>query len=219
MKKIGKLHVLTDTAFQSWFSHLELAELAIKGGADTIQYRQKSGSIREMIHIATQMKEVCSDYGVPLIVNDRVDVAIAAKADGAHLGQDDFPISQARELLGQEMIIGASASNMEEVEKCLLDGADYVGFGPIYPTTSKDDAGAVKGIDNLFQVVNAVRVPVIAIGGIGLDNVSEVMQTGVHGIAVISSVCCREDPEQATRMLYQALINRRHSRTDTDQKT
>ena len=205
MKKIGKLHVLTDTVFQSRFSHPELAGLAIRGGADTIQYRQKSGSTREMIRIAAQMKQVCSDHGVPLIVNDRVDVAIAAGADGVHLGQDDFPIPLARELLGQEMIIGASASNIGEVEKCLLDGADYVGFGPVYPTTSKDDAGSIKGIDNLVQVVKAVPLPIIAIGGISLDNISEILWTGVHGIAVISSVCCQEDPEQATKALHQML--------------
>ena len=179
--------------------------MAIRGGADTIQYRQKSGSTREMIRIAAQMKQVCSDQGVPLIVNDRVDVAIAAGADGVHLGQDDFPIPLAREFLGQEMIIGASASNMQEVEKCLLDGADYVGLGPIYPTTSKDDAGSVKGIAGLVQVVKAVPVPIIAIGGIGLDNVSEILRTGAHGVAVISSVCCQEDPEKATKALYQIL--------------
>ena len=205
MKKIGKLHVLTDTLFQSRFSHQELARMAIRGGADTIQYRQKSGSTREMICIAAQMKQVCSDRGVPLIINDRVDVAIAAKADGVHLGQDDFPIPLARELLGQDMIIGASASNIGEVEKCLLDGADYVGFGPVYPTTSKDDAGSIKGIDNLVQVVKAVPLPIIAIGGISLDNISEILWTGVHGIAVISSVCCQEDPEQATKALHQML--------------
>ena len=205
MRNIGKLHVLTDTVFQNRFSHPELAGLAIRGGADTIQYRQKSGSTREMIRIAAQMKRVCSDHSVPLIVNDRVDVAMAAKADGVHLGQDDFPIPLARELLGQEMIIGVSVSNMEEVEKCLLDGADYVGFGPIYPTTSKDDADSVKGVASLVQVAKAIPVPIIAIGGIGLDNVSEILQTGIHGIAVISSVCCQEDPEQASKALYQML--------------
>ena len=205
MKKIGKLHVLTDTVLQSRFSHPELAGLAIRGGADTIQYRQKSGSTREMIRIAAQMKQVCSDHGVPLIVNDRVDVAIAAMADGVHLGQDDLPIPLARELLGQEMIIGASASNMEEVEKCLFDGADYVGFGPVYPTTSKDDAGYVKGVTCLAEVTKALPVPIIAIGGISLDNISEILQTGVHGVAVISSVCCQEDPEQAAKAFYQML--------------
>jgi thiamine-phosphate pyrophosphorylase len=205
MKQIGRLHVLTDTVLQSRFSHLELVGLAIRGGADTIQYRQKSGSTRKMIHTATQMKQVCGGHGIPLIVNDRVDVAIAAKADGVHLGQDDFPITLARELLGHEMIIGASASNMEEAERCFFDGADYVGFGPIYPTSSKEDAGFVKGIVELLQVAKAVPVPIIAIGGISSENVPEILNAGAHGIAVISSVCCQEDPEQATKALYQML--------------
>jgi thiamine-phosphate pyrophosphorylase len=98
MKKIGRLHVLTDTALQSRFSHLELAKMAIRGGADTIQFRQKVGATREMIEIVRQLKQLCMDSGVTLIVNDRVDVAIAAEADGIHLGQDDFPIPLARKL-------------------------------------------------------------------------------------------------------------------------
>ena len=205
MKKVGKLHVLTDTVLQSRFSHRDLTKMAIEGGADTIQFRQKSGSTRWMIEVASEMKHICGKVGAAFIVNDRLDVALAAGADGVHLGQDDFPIPLARELLGQKMIIGASASNMEEVEKCLVDGADYVGFGPVYPTTSKDDAGVVKGIEILAEVAKAVPVPIIAIGGISPDNVSEVLQAGVHGIAVISSVCCQEDPEQATKALYQML--------------
>ena len=208
MKPIGRLHVLTDTVMQTRFSHSDLARLALRGGADTIQFRQKTGSTREMIRIAAQMKQLCSDYDVPLIVNDRVDVAIAAEADGVHLGQDDFPIPLARELLGQEKIIGASASDINEGRKCLEEGADYIGFGPVYPTTSKDDAGAVKGVDTLTQIAQAVSAPIIAIGGISSNHVSEILQAGAHGIAVISSVCCQEDPEQATRALYQVIINR-----------
>ena len=208
MKPIGRLHVLTDAVMQSRFSHSDLARLALRGGADTIQFRQKTGSTREMIRIAAQMKQLCSDYDVPLIVNDRVDVAIAAEADGVHLGQDDFPIPLARELLGQEKIIGASASDINEGRKCLEEGADYIGFGPIYPTTSKDDAGAVKGVETLTQIAEAVSAPIIAIGGISSNHVSEILQAGAHGIAVISSVCCQEDPEQATRALYQVIINR-----------
>ena len=208
MKPIGRLHVLTDTVMQTRFSHSDLARLALRGGADTIQFRQKTGSTREMIRIAAQMKQLCSDYGVPLIVNDRVDVAIAAEADGVHLGQEDFPVPLARELLGEEKIIGASASDIIEGQKCLEEGADYIGFGPVYPTTSKDDAGAVKGVNTLTQIVEAVPAPIIAIGGISSNHVSEILQAGAHGIAVISSVCCQEDPEQATRALYQVLIDR-----------
>jgi thiamine-phosphate diphosphorylase len=138
VKKIGRFHVLTDICLQTHFSHVELAELAIAGGADTIQFRQKDGATREMIRVAEQMQALCKRAGVTFIINDRVDVAIASHADGVHLGQDDFPIPLARKLLGEEAIIGGSAGNLEEARKCLGEGADYIGFGPVYPTTSKD---------------------------------------------------------------------------------
>ena len=203
--KIGKLHILTDTVLQSRFSHMELTEQAIAGGADTIQFRHKKGSTREMIQVAIEMKRLCSEKGVIFIVNDRIDVAIASKADGVHLGQDDFPIHLARKLLGDDRIIGGSAATMEEAEKCLSDGADYVGFGPVYPTGSKEDAGPVSGIDMLRKIVETIPLPIIAIGGIDEENTPGIMQAGAHGIAVISAVCCREDPRQATRGLYEAI--------------
>jgi thiamine-phosphate pyrophosphorylase len=208
MKQIGRLHILTDIVLQNRFSHMELAKSAIRGGADTIQFRQKEGSTREMIQVARDVKQACVESGVTFIVNDRVDVAIASEADGVHLGQDDFPIPLARELLGKERIIGGSAATMEEARKCLSDGADYVGFGPVYPTSSKDDAGPVSGISILKDVVEAIPLPIIAIGGVSAENTIEVIQAGAHGIAVISAVCCQEDPEQATRDLYRALHQR-----------
>ena len=205
LKQIGKLHILTDTVLQSRFSHMEITRLAIAGGADTIQYRQKSGSTREMIEVARNMKRLCSEAGVTFIVNDRLDVAIAAEADGVHLGQDDFPIPMARGLLGEGRIIGGSAVTLDEARKCLSEGAGYVGFGPVYPTSSKDDAGPVSGIDILKQVVEVIPLPIIAIGGVSAENIPDVMRAGAHGIAVISAVCCQDDPEEATRALYQAL--------------
>ncbi|MBL6968222.1 MAG: thiamine phosphate synthase [Desulfobacteraceae bacterium] len=202
---IGRLHILTDTRLQSRFSHLQLTEMAIAGGADTIQFRHKEGSTREMIEIAAQMKRLCADKDVMFIVNDRVDIAMATQADGVHLGQDDFPIPVARELLGKNRIIGGSAATIEEARKCLADGADYVGFGPVYPTGSKDDAGPVSGIETLRKIVEAMPIPIIAIGGVDEKNAYDVMRAGAHGIAVISAVCCREDPRQATRGLYEAI--------------
>ncbi|MFH1082758.1 MAG: thiamine phosphate synthase [Pseudomonadota bacterium] len=202
---IGRLHILTDTRLQSRFSHLQLTEMAIAGGADTIQFRHKEGSTREMIEIAAQMKRLCADKDVMFIVNDRLDIAMATQADGVHLGQDDFPIPVARELLGKNRIIGGSAATMEEARKCLADGADYVGFGPVYPTGSKDDAGPVSGIETLRKIVEAIPIPIIAIGGVDEKNAYDVMRAGAHGIAVISAVCCREDPRQATRGLYEAI--------------
>jgi thiamine-phosphate pyrophosphorylase len=205
VKKIGRFHVLTDTVLQCRLSHEELAELAIAGGADTIQFRQKQGATREMIRVADQVRVLCKKAGVTFVVNDRMDVAIASHADGVHLGQDDFPIPLARKLLGEEAIIGGSASSMEEARKCLLEGVDYIGFGPVYPTTSKEDAGPAGGLGLLKQIVEAIPLPILAIGGIGRENISLVMKAGVHGIAVISAVCCQKDPTEAAKCLRRLL--------------
>ncbi|MFC2163948.1 thiamine phosphate synthase [Acidobacteriota bacterium] len=204
-KKIGRLHILTDTVLQTRFSHVELTEMAIAGGADTIQFRQKDGSTREMIEIAREMKRRCAKAGALFIVNDRLDVALASEADGVHLGQDDFPIALAREILGLNRIFGGSAATLEEAENCVADGTDYIGFGPVFPTGSKDDAGPVSGIDILKKVVRDIPLPIIAIGGVSANNTPEVIQAGAHGIAVISAVCCQDNPEQAAKALFQAL--------------
>ena len=204
-KEIGRLHILTDDVLQSAFSHVELARLAIKGGADTIQFRQKMGSTKRLIEIALHIKELCYKENAIFIVNDRVDVAMAVDADGVHLGQEDLPIPLARKLLGKGKIIGGSAATPEEVEKCFSEGADYVGFGPVYPTASKTDAGPVSGIRILRKVVQETPLPIIAIGGITSEKVSEVMQAGAYGIAVISAVCCAKEPEAATSFLQKAL--------------
>ena len=206
MKKIGRLHVITDTLLQKRFSHVELTEMAIAGGADTIQFRSKSGSTRGMINAAKQMKILCSGAGVPLIINDRVDIALAACADGVHLGQEDFPIPVARKLLGTDAIIGGSAGDMEEAEKCLADGADYIGVGPVYDTKSKSDAGKAMGIENLRIIAEKISLPIIAIGGITVSDMDEVLNAGAHGVAVISSVCLSDDPESAARRLHEALV-------------
>jgi thiamine-phosphate pyrophosphorylase len=211
VKKIGKFHVLTDSCLQTQFSHLELAELAIAGGADTIQFREKGVETKQMIRVAEQMQALCKRAGATFIVNDRVDVAIASHADGVHLGQNDFPIPLARKLLGEEAIIGGSAGNKEEARKCLLEGADYIGFGPVYFTTSKEDAGPAGGLDLLKQVVKEIPLPIIAIGGLTRDNTLPVIRTGVHGIAVISAVCCQNDPSEAARCLRHMLEVERHA--------
>ena len=205
MKKIGRFHILTDACLQTRFSHLELAEFAITGGADTIQLREKGGETRQLIRIAEHMHALCKKTGVTFIVNDRVDVVIASRADGVHLGQNDFPIPLARKLLGEEAIIGGSAGNMEEARKCLLEGADYIGFGPVYFTASKEDAGPAGGLDLLKQVVKEIPLPIIAIGGLTRDNTLPVLRTGVHGIAVISAVCCQTDPSEAAKCLRHLL--------------
>jgi len=210
VKKIGRFHVLTDTDLQNCFSHVELAELAISGGADTIQFRQKTGETIQMIRVAEQIQALCKRAGVTFIINDRVDVAIASRADGVHLGQDDFPIALARKLLGEGAVIGGSAGNMEEARKCFLEGADYIGFGPVFPTSSKENAGPVSGLDLLKQVVEEIPLPIIAIGGINKDNTPLVKETRVYGIAVISAVCCEKDPMEAAKCLHRLLEAKQH---------
>jgi thiamine-phosphate pyrophosphorylase len=205
MKRIGRLHALTDTTLQSRFDHLELAERMLAGGADVIQFREKTAPTRLMIETARRMAEMCRRRGAQLLVNDRVDVAIAADADGVHLGQDDFPVALARELLGPDRIIGASVDTLEEAEAARRDGADYVGFGPIFPTGSKVNTGPVVGLEPLDDLIPKFPLPVVAIGGLDERNVEPVLRAGVHGIAVLSAICRAEDPEAATRSLRRIL--------------
>jgi thiamine-phosphate pyrophosphorylase len=206
--RIGRLQILTDTSLQSRFSHADLARLAIRGGADLIQFRQKTGSTREMILAARKAREVCRKAHVPFIVNDRIDVAIAVDADGIHLGWDDFPLEQARMLLGPHRIIGASAGSVDEALAGWRQGADYLGCGPFAATASKPDAGPAAGVALLRAVVAAVPIPVVAIGGISQENVAEVLASGVYGVAVISAVCCGPDPEGSARALRGAIDER-----------
>ncbi|MDE0467257.1 MAG: thiamine phosphate synthase [Candidatus Poribacteria bacterium] len=203
MKNIGVLHVITDTTLQSQFTHAELAELAIKGGADTVQFRQKHGTTRELVAIAQQMQTVCTRHNVPLIVNDRADIALAVSATGAHFGQDDMPVSIGRRILSPEAIIGASARTEEKILEAITESADYIGFGPIYGTSSKPDAEEAKGLERLRRMCDIAACPVIAIGGIRVETAGEVIQAGAHGIAVISAVCTHPEPDIAT----QALLN------------
>ena len=203
MKNIGVLHVITDTTLQSRFTHAELAELAIQGGADTVQFRQKQGTTRELVGIAQAMQSICEQHEVPLIVNDRADIALAVGSTGVHFGQDDMPVSIGRRMLPVETIIGASARTEEKILEAITEGADYIGFGPIYGTTSKPDAEMAKGLERLRRMCDIAACPVIAIGGIGIETAGDVIRAGAHGIAVISAVCAHSEPHIAT----QALMN------------
>lgn len=203
--QIGRLHIITDFWFQQKYGHAELASMAIRGGADTIQFRQKHGSTRHLLDEAQKTADVCKEAGVPLVLNDRIDIALAVEADGIHLGQEDFPVAVARRLLGDEIMIGATATTLEQARKAQEEGASYVGFGPVYPTSSKANPAAVKGIDVLSQVCAHIDIPVIAIAGIKTDRVSEVMSAGAHGVAVMTAVSLADDPESAVKGLAERL--------------
>ena len=204
-KNIGRLHVLTDTIVQNKFSHPDLARMAIDGGANTIQFRQKKGSSLDMFRNAETIMQLCRDANVTMIVDDRIDIALAVDADGVHLGQSDIPLPVARKLLGAQKLMGGSATDFDELRKVIEGGADYVGFGPVFGTMSKENPGNPRGISFMKEVVERSSIPVVAIGGIKLNYVKELFATGIHGIAVISAICCEPDPAKATQRFLTAI--------------
>ena len=204
-KKVGKLNVITDTKIQNKYSHEELAGLAIKGGADMIQFRDKNMQTGELIETALRIKKLCDKKNVLFIVNDRVDAALVSGADGVHLGKEDIPIKDARKLLGRDKVIGVTARSLKEALSLEKDGADYIGLGHIFPTGSKLKTTQPIGLRNLQRICKRVRIPVIAIGGINTSNAREVVKQGAWGIAVIGSVTGASNPPKAVRELRQII--------------
>lgn len=202
---IGRLHVLTDFHLQQRFSHAELARNAIRGGADTIQFRQKGGNIRNQLIEAQKVSAACKDVSVPLIIDNDVVISQAVDAQGVHLGQQDLPLSIARRILGSDAIIGATATTTEQAVQAYEEGADYIGFGPVFHTRSKSNPDSVKGLDGLADACAAVSIPVIAIGGITHDRVRPALEAGAHGVAVLSTVATANDPERATARFKAAI--------------
>jgi len=202
---VGRLHVLTDFHLQQEHSHAELARMAIRGGADSIQFRQKHGGIQNLLIEARSVAQVCRDASIPLIVDDRVDVMQAVDAAGVHLGQRDFPVDEARALLGPGVTIGATATKKHQVVDAYEMGADYVGFGPVFPTTSKRNPKSVKGPEGVHEASEAVPIPIIAIGGITHDRVRPALAAGAYGVAVLSAVCTANNPERATARFRAAI--------------
>ncbi len=205
MKNFGKLCVITDTVIQKKYNHVELAEIAVKGGADIIQLRDKITPAAELIDIAVKIKKICDKNNVIFIINDRTDAALISEADGVHLGKEDIPVNEARKLLGKNKIIGATAHSLSEALKAEKDGADYIGFGHIYPTYSKIKSSKPKGTSELRKVCNAVNIPVFAIGGINAGNAKEVLKAGAYGIAVIGSVVKSRSPGKAVKELRKLI--------------
>jgi len=172
---------------------------AVRGGVSVVQLRDKTATDAAMIAQARGLKSLLAPLGVPLIVNDRLEVALAAGADGLHLGQDDMAPGAARRALGPEAILGVSAGDAAEARIADPAVVDYVGVGPVYPTGSKADAGAAIGLEGLRALAALLAPPVVAIGGIQAGNAAEVMACGVQGVAVVSAICGARDPEAAAR--------------------
>ena len=191
-----------------------VVEAALAGGVDVVQLREKDRDARERYRLGRRLRELTSEAGVPLIVNDRVDLAAAVDADGVHLGQSDLPVEVAREQLGPGATVGCSASTVAEAEAAQAAGADYLGCGAVYGTDSKDVRDAKDGIgpERIREIARAVDVPVVGIGGIDADNAAPVVEAGAIGVAVISAITAADDPERATRELRGTVLEARERR-------
>lgn len=189
---------------------INTTRLAVQNGVSVVQLRaEKAFSRREWFEAATQLKKVLTGTSVPLIVNDMVDVALAADADGVHVGQSDLPVQEVRRLIGQHKLLGLSVSNQQQLDSVPWHDVDYIGIGPVYPTTSKHNAPPSLGIALLDKLAKQRQKPVVAIGGINHLNVNDVMSTEVNGIAVVSAICGQTDSVQATRQLYSLVTKNR----------
>ena len=206
MKKIDwKLYFIADFESAKGKDLVWIVEEAVKGGATVVQLRAKSISTREFLDISMKIHSFLKKKRVPLIINDRIDIALALDADGVHLGQKDMPLQIARKILGKEKIIGISVNNIEEAMEAENNGADYLGVGPVFPTTTKPDIRAPLGIEGLRKIREKIKIPIIAIGGINKSNVHEVYSTGVDGIAVVSAIILSPDPCQAAEKLIEEI--------------
>ena len=205
-QKLSGLYVIVDTAVLRGRSPGDAAREAIRGGARAIQLRDKEREKGELLPLALELKEICAQKGVLFLINDHLDLALAADADGLHLGQTDLPLPTARRLLPVDRIIGVSTKTVEQALKAQQEGADYVAVGAMYPTPTKESR--VVGPQTLSQIREKVSLPLVAIGGINRDNVGEVMAAGADAVAVISAVVGAEDVAQAARQLVARITAR-----------
>ncbi len=204
LERLHGLYVIIDTEALKGRKHVEVARQAIHGGATIIQLRDKISSRKELLPIARKLRDLCTEHNVLFIMDDYLDIALEADADGLHVGQEDLPIKVARKWLPLDKILGSSANTIELALAAQSDGADYIGVGAIYPTLSKAKT-VVVGLERLRQIKQAVSLPLIGIGGINKDNAADVISAGAVSIAVISAVSGTESPEEATRQIIARL--------------
>ena len=194
----------------------DLAELVVRGGATLVQLRDKHGATGVMVERVRSLKAVLAPFGVPLLINDRVDVALACGAEGVHVGQTDMAVADARRLLGRKALIGLSIKTVEQAQAAPLDLLDYVGIGGVFTTTSKQTAAAPIGIDGFARVAGIIRsraqdFPVCAIAGITIKNASETIAAGADGVAVIAALSLAPDPKAAAAKM-RTVVDGAHAR-------
>ncbi len=199
-----QLYAVTDSRWLNGASLAAAVEKALAGGVTCVQLREKHLSFDEFLRTAKEIKPLCQNYHVPFIVDDNLDIALASDADGLHIGQNDMEASKARQLLGPDKILGVSAQTVKQAIAACNAGADYLGVGAVFPTGTKNDAEAVS-LDTLKAITAAVDIPVVAIGGIGADNIAQLSGTGIAGAAVVSAIFAQEDIKKAAANLRQLI--------------
>jgi thiamine-phosphate pyrophosphorylase len=196
-----RLYVVTDRGLSRGRSEEEVVRAAVAGGATAIQLRGKDWSGRDLVAVGRKLRAITREAGVLFFVNDRVDVALAVEADGAHLGQEDLPLPDARRIMGPEPLIGITVQDEHQAREAEAGGADYLGTSAVFPTTTKVSDVPPLGLEVLEAIARAVRIPVVAIGGIGPHNAAEAVRRGAAGVAVVSAVVAAEDVTRAAREL------------------
>lgn len=181
---------------------LNIIEESLKGGVSVVQLREKKAETLDFYNLALKVKEITQKYNVPLIINDRIDIALAIDADGVHVGQSDMPAKTARSMIGEDKILGVSAANIKEAKKAQRDSADYIGVGAVYPTNTKDDATSVPKKE-LKEIVKSVDIPVVAIGGITQENAHELNDCRIDGLSVVSAIMEAKNPKIASENLLK----------------
>ena len=199
-----RIYFITDSTPYTEQEFLDRVRSALRGGVSLIQLREKERSTREYIELAHKVGALAQEFGVPLIIDDRVDVALASGVQGVHLGQSDMPIKTARKILGEDFIIGATAKTVEQAVEAFEQGADYLGVGAIYPTTTKVKT-VLTSTEMLDKICKAVPIPVNAIGGLNKDNIDVLKGIGISGICAVSAIMKADDPENAVKELSAAV--------------
>ena len=214
------LYLVTDRRLSLGRSTVEVVAAAVSGGVTCVQLREKHCSTREFLEEARRVRELLVGTGVPLIINDRLDVALAVAADGVHLGQNDMHISDARRLVGERLVIGISAESMADAIRAEAEGADYIGVSPVFTTPTKMDTAPPLGLEGLREIRRAVSLPLVAIGSIRHDNAAEVLRAGADGLAVVSAIVSAPCPRTAAAALRQQIaFTREEERSCTKKST
>ncbi len=203
------LYLVTDRGLSRGRTTLDIVKAAVRGGVTCVQLREKECSTLEFVQQALTIKAFLSSPGIPLIINDRLDVAQAVKADGVHLGQTDMPLDRAKAIVGDTMIIGISAESLEDAVEAEKGGADYLGVSPIYATPTKTDTAPPLGLEGLRQIRQTVNIPLVGIGGLNSDNSADAIRSGADGVAVVSAIVAADDPETAAGKLKQIISGAR----------